>query len=138
MQSMIAEQAKKAGEMIHSIVKQANVHCRRDTLWQRLQQIPSSSSPLTYSEFQELLQLSHTEPISTSEPQLAPLLAQPVGWYQVLAKLLLMRYPDMQRHFTSPDCTAQHVVIINQRLPATAMMLSWDLRADKAVIRNES
>ena len=143
MQSMMSEQSKKAEEMIRSIVNQAKVHCRRDTLWQRLQQNPSSqpsSSPLTYSEFRELLSLSYTEPVSSSEPQLVPLLAQPVGWYQGLAKLLLTRYPETQRHFSSPDGTVQHVVILNQRLHATAMMLSWDLHADKAVscIRIES
>ena len=130
---MMKEQAKKAEELIRTIVNQAKVHCRRDTLWQRLQQNPSPLS-LNYSEFCELLTLSYTEPISAGEPLLIPLLAQPVSWYQGLAKLLLTRYPDTQRHFSSPDGSSQHVVILNQRLPATAMMLSWDLNADKAVI----
>ena len=133
MQNMISEQARKAEELIQAIVNQAKVHCRRDTLWQRLQENPSSSN-LNYSEFRELLTLSYTEPVSASEPQLVPLLAQPVSWYQGLAKLLLQRYPDTQRHFSSPDGSAQYVVILNQRLPATAMMLSWDLNADKAVM----
>jgi len=133
MQNMMKEQAKKAEELIRSIVNQAKVHCRRDTLWQRLQQ-NSSAQSLNYSEFCELLTLSWAEPVSTNEPQLIPLLAQPVSWYQGLAKLLLTRYPDTQRHFSSPDGSSQHVVILNQRLTATAMMLSWDLNADRAVI----
>lgn len=132
MQNMMKEQAKKAEELIRTIVNQAKVHCRRDTLWQRLQQ-NSSAQSLNYYEFCELLTLSWSEPVSTNEPQLIPLLAQPVSWYQGLAKLLLTRYPDTQRHFSSPDGSSQHVVILNQRLPATAIMLSWDLNADRAV-----
>lgn len=91
---------------------------------------------MTYNEFRELLTLSHSEPVSLSEPQqLVPLLAQPVSWYQGLAKLLLSRYPETQRNFTSADGSAQYVVILNKRLPATAMMLSWDVQADRAVIK---
>ena len=142
MQSMINEQAAKAEELILTIVNQARVHCRRDTLWQRLQHQVTGGvlshhhyqPQMTYTEFRELLTLSHSEPVSLSEPQqLVPLLAQPVSWYQGLAKLLLSRYPDTQRHFTSADGSAQYVVILNQRLPATAMMLSWDVHADRAV-----
>lgn len=131
---MMSEQAKKAEELIRAIVNQAKVHCRRDTLWQRLQQSPPSpTSTLNYIEFRELLTLSHTEPVSSSEPQLVPLLAQPVSWYQGLAKLLLSRYPETQRHFSSADGAVQYVVILNPRLSATAMMLYWDVIADKAV-----
>ena len=140
MQSMINEQAAKAEELILSIANQARVHCRRDSLWQRLQQQTTTGSngmQMTYVEFRELLTLSHSEPVSLSEPQqLVPLLAQPVSWYQGLAKLFLSRYPETQRHFTSADGSAQYVVILNQRLPATAMMLSWDVQADRAVILN--
>lgn len=135
MQSMMNEQAKKAEELIRAIVNQAKVHCRRDTLWQRLQQTPTSSSAnLSYFEFRELLTLSYTEPISSGEPQLVPLLAQPVSWYQGLAKLLLSRYPETQRHYSSGDGKIQYVIVLNHRLPGTAMMLSWDMHADKAVI----
>jgi hypothetical protein len=134
MQSMISEQARKAEELIRAIVNQAKVHCRRDTLWQRLQQSPASSSTnLTYFEFRELLTLSHREPISSGEPQLVPLLAQPVSWYQGLAKLLLSRYPENHRHYSSADGKIQYVIVLNQRLPGTAMMLSCDVLADKAV-----
>uniref|UniRef100_A0A0N7ZXW0 Protein SZT2 n=1 Tax=Daphnia magna TaxID=35525 RepID=A0A0N7ZXW0_9CRUS len=133
MQSMMSEQAKKAEDLIRAIVNQAKVHCRRDTLWQRLQQSPASSSTnLTYLEFRELLTLSHTEPISSGEPQLVPLLAQPVSWYQGLAKLLLSRYPENHRHYSSADGKIQYVIVLNQRLPGTAMMLSCDVHADKA------
>ena len=135
MQSRMSEQSKKAEELISAIANMASVHCRRDTLWQRLQS-STPASALSHAEFGELLSLSYAEPVSSCEPQLVPLLAQPVGWYQGLAKLLLARYPDTQRHFLAPadgHHTAQHVVILNQRLPATAMMLSWDTHADKAV-----
>lgn len=131
---MMSEQSKKAEEIIRAIANQAKVHCRRDTLWQRLQQSPPSAyAGLTYTEFRELLTLSHTEPVSSSEPQLVPLLAQPVSWYQGLAKLLLSRYPETQRHFSSADGAVQYVVILNPRLPATAMLLYWDANADRAV-----
>lgn len=129
MQSMMSEQAKKAEDLIRAIVNQAKVHCRRDTLWQRLQQ---QTNGLTYTEFRELLTLSHSEPVSSSEPQLVPLLAQPVSWYQGLAKVLLSRYPETQRHFSSMDGAIQYVVILNPRLSATAMMLFWDIHADRA------
>lgn len=130
MQSMMSEQAKKAEDLIRAIANQAKVHCRRDTLWQRLQQ---QANGLTYTEFRELLTLSHSEPVSSSEPQLVPLLAQPVSWYQGLAKVLLSRYPETQRHFSSMDGAIQYVVILNPRLSATAMMLFWDIHADRAV-----
>lgn len=137
MQSMMTEQAKKAEELIRAIVNQAKVHCRRDTLWKRLQHYPVASlsqNNLTYSEFRELLTLSHTEPISSGEPQLVPLLAQPVVWYQGLAKLLISRYPETHRHYSSSDGKIQYVIVLNQKLPGTAMMLSWDLHASKAVL----
>lgn len=132
---MMTEQAKKAEELIRAIVNQAKVHCRRDTLWKRLQHYPSpsSSNNLNYSEFRELLTLSHSEPISSGEPQLVPLLAQPVVWYQGLAKLLISRYPETHRHYSSSDGKIQYVIVLNQKLPGTAMMLSWDLHAVKAV-----
>ena len=131
---MMNEQARKAEELIRAIINQAKVHCRRDTLWQRLQQTPSSSSTyLIYFEFRELLTLSYTEPIKSGEPQLVPLLNQPVSWYQGLAKLLLSRYPENHRHYSSADGKIQYVIVLNPRLPGTAMMLSCDVHADKAV-----
>ena len=135
---MMNEQAKKAEELIREIANQAKVHCRRDTLWQRLQQQnPSVSASLSFLEFRELLTLSHAELISSGEPQLVPLLAQPVSWYQGLAKLLLSRYPETQRHFSSTDGAVQYVVILNPRLSATAMLLYWDMNNDRAVFSTQ-
>lgn len=133
MQSMMNEQAKRAEDLIRNTMNQAKVHCRRDTLWRRLQDPASSASSLTFSEFRELLTLSPAEPVSSTESQLVALLSQPVAWYQGLAKLLLSRYPENHRHFSSSDGKIQYVVILNHRLIGTAMMLFWDCQADRAV-----
>lgn len=87
----------------------------------------------TCMEFRELLTLSHAEPISSGEPQLVPLLNQPVSWYQGLAKLLLSRYPENHRYYSSADGKIQYVIVLHPKLPGTAMMLSCDVLADKAV-----
>lgn len=108
------------------------VHCRTHLLWNRLIS-PQDSNGLTYDEFLELKKLAKLEYIYNSHPNLGPLLLQPLSWYQDLSKLLLVKYHDHHRYFTSSDGNIQHYVILHQRYFGAFMLLSLDLHTARGV-----
>lgn len=88
---------------------------------------------LCYSEFRELVRLAEVEPLSDLDSRLKPLLAQPLAWYQGLVRVLLTKYADHNRQFTSPDGTTQHIVVLHPRYLDAFVMLSVDTHAARGV-----
>ena len=71
MKTEIAEQARAGEGRVAEVVRGAMVDCRRDQLWQKLQQ---ESSPLSHLEFLEMIDLVHHHTLDMLDPQLQPLL----------------------------------------------------------------
>ena len=67
---------------------------------------------LTFSEFHELLAIVTNKRLCEVDPQLTPLHNMSVSWYQGLARILMVKYTDSHRHFTSTDGLIQYVVSI--------------------------
>lgn len=88
---------------------------------------------LSYIEFRELVRLADVEPLSALDSRLKPLLAQPLGWYQGLAKLLVSKYADHNRQFSAPDGSAQHIVVLHPRYLEAFVMLSLDSHTARGV-----
>ncbi|XP_052124949.1 KICSTOR complex protein SZT2 isoform X2 [Frankliniella occidentalis] len=147
MGQLIHQQAATARNHIVSMVTQGAMHCRTHMLWTRLM-CPAVSNirsnprdhqgqSLSFSEFRELVRLAEVEPLSRLDPRLKPLLAQPLTWYQGLARVLLSKYSDHNRQFFAPDSSAHHIVILHPRYPDAFVMLSLDnhtARGDLAVV----
>lgn len=94
---------------------------------------PQESTPLTFEEFIELNKLAKQTPLSRLNPNLGPLLNQPLSWYQGLAKLLLVKYVDHHRVFSSPDGHMFYYVILHPRYFGAFMLLSIDLHTARGV-----
>lgn len=108
------------------------VHCRTNLLWNRLI-APQESTPLSFNEFIELKRLARLKPLSQLDKNLGPLLNQPLTWYQNLSRLLLQKYQDNHRIFTSPDLSISYFVILNQRYYGAFMLLSIDTGTSRGV-----
>lgn len=148
MQQLILQQAAAARNHIVSMVTQGAMHCRTHMLWTRLmcpavgnsmRSVPRDhqGQSLSYSEFRELVRLADVEPLSGLDSRLKPLLAQPLSWYQGLAKLLVTKYADHNRQFSAPDGSAQHIVVLHPRYLDAFVMLSLDshtARGELAVV----
>ncbi|KAK3871475.1 hypothetical protein Pcinc_023382 [Petrolisthes cinctipes] len=143
MQRTLHTQAEEARKRIHHIFNQAKIHCRRDSLWQRLtaglrdedkQKLPREQvvGGLSFSEISELLDLVSVEPLSSVDPQLLPLLSKPLHWYQAFTRVLQAKYQERHRSLTSSDGNIQHVVILSPSCPDAFMMLSINLHYQKA------
>ena len=128
MKAVIAEQARAGQERVAAVVRGAVVDCRRDQLWQKLQQ---EASTLSHHEFLELIGLVHHHTLdrldtqllpllqvpvlfyfallstfpapSSSTPLTPPLLQKPVAWYLGLAKVMATKYSPHCRSFSSED-----------------------------------
>ncbi|XP_047479590.1 KICSTOR complex protein SZT2-like isoform X5 [Penaeus chinensis] len=142
MQKTLLNQAEEARTRIQHIFNQAKIHCRRDSLWQRLtaslrdedrQKLPSQAlGGLSFRELSELLSLVRVEPLSSVDPQLLPLITKPLQWYQTLTRVLQAKYQERHRSLTSSDGNVQHNVILSPSCPDAFMMLSVDLYKQKA------
>ena len=88
---------------------------------------------LSYYEFRELVHLAQVEPLSHLDARLKPLLAQPLAWYQGLARVLLAKYADHNRQFSAPDGSAQHIVVLHPRYLEAFVMLSLDTHTARGV-----
>ncbi|KAJ8966988.1 hypothetical protein NQ317_011188, partial [Molorchus minor] len=134
MQQLILDKANTTQKNIKDMVAKGMVHCRTHLLWNRLIS-PQESNTLNYDEFMELKNLAKLEHLCHMHPNLGPLLNQPLGWYQGLAKLLLVKYVDQNRSFMSPDGNIQHYVILHPRYFGAFMLLSLDLHTSRGVYR---
>lgn len=147
---LLMEEAKLASAKINQMVQSAMAQCRRDLLWQRMllgdlaedgrhkrrtgddEGKEPFLTKLTFSEFHELLAIVTNKRLCEVDPQLTPLHNMSVSWYQGLARILMVKYTDSHRHFTSTDGLIQYVVVLNPNYLDTFMMLSVDLLSNKA------
>ncbi|XP_050313415.1 KICSTOR complex protein SZT2-like [Anthonomus grandis grandis] len=130
MQELILEKAEATQKDIIDMVSKGMVHCRTDLLWNRLIS-PQESTPLTYDEFIELSKLTKLIPLSQLNQSLGSLLNQSLSWYQGLAKLLVVKYAEQYRLFTSPDERTLYYVILHPKYYGAFMLLSIDLHTNR-------
>ncbi|XP_066247487.1 KICSTOR complex protein SZT2-like [Euwallacea similis] len=126
MHQLILDKAKAIQKDIKDMVSKGMAHCRTNLLWNRMI-APQDSTALSFDEFIDLKYLAKLTPLSHLNPSLGPLLNQPLSWYQGLAKLLLVKYVDQYRIFTSSDGSISYYVILHPRYYGAFMMLSIDL-----------
>ncbi|CAG9759252.1 unnamed protein product [Ceutorhynchus assimilis] len=131
MQKLILDKAKATQKDIRDMVAKGMGHCRTDLLWNRMIS-PQDSNPLTFDEFMNLKRLAKLTPLSHLHPNLSPLINQPLPWYQGLAKLLLVKYADHHRKFSSPDGRLLYYVILHPRYFGAFMLLSMDIHTSRA------
>ena len=65
---------------------------------------------LTFSEFQELLDIVTRVTLSEIDQRLVHISNMSMTWYQGLARVLVNKYPENHRYFSSPDGLVQYVV----------------------------
>jgi len=123
MKAVIGEQARAGQERVAAVVRGAVIDCRRDQLWQKLQQ---EASTLSHHEFLELIGLVHHHTLDRLDPQLLPLLQKPVSWYLGLAKVMATKYSPHCRSFASEDGKVQHTVVLNEGDMGTFGLVSVD------------
>lgn len=82
--------------------------------------------PLSYAEFCELLSLGQIEALSDLDPRISPILAQPISWYQGLVKMLMTKYSDYYRTYTSVDGSLQYFLVLHPRISDGFIMISLD------------
>ncbi|XP_070564104.1 KICSTOR complex protein SZT2-like isoform X4 [Ptychodera flava] len=150
-------QVKISAEKIGVIVKQIDMHCRRDMLWQRLfvwetNEDESKESKkkkkkaaaegehedkltrMSFAEFNELLRSAHSVPLTSVDSQLAPLLTMPDSWYEKLMKVLQTKFSETSRLFTTPDSPVKYLAILNAHFLDMMILLSVDNQSKKADI----
>eukprot|EP00090_Calanus_glacialis_P013705 TRINITY_DN22359_c0_g1_i2.p1 TRINITY_DN22359_c0_g1~~TRINITY_DN22359_c0_g1_i2.p1 ORF type:complete len:175 (-),score=57.09 TRINITY_DN22359_c0_g1_i2:162-686(-) len=139
MKQVIQNQALTGEERIGLVVKDAMVDCRRDQLWQKLLLDRGPSCPsLSHLEFLELISLVHHQTLDKIDPRLAPLLQKSITWYQGLSKVLMNKYGDFSRQFSSEDGSVHHTVVLNQENMATFALLSVDnVEGSLAIVHRE-
>lgn len=115
MLNILKDRTKTTRKHLEAIVIRAGVHCCRDFLWRSL--FPRTGetkdliiTPMTYSQFKELLSLVTSVPINEVDKNLTPFLNMHYQWYQNLSKLILTKYNNTSRIFNSPDGNTQHLV----------------------------
>jgi len=127
MKSVIQSQAMSGEERIQLVIKDAMVDCRRDQLWQKLLLDRGPSCPsLSHLEFLELISLVHHQTLDKIDPRLSPLMKKSINWYQGLSKVLMNKYGDFGRQFSSEDGSVHHTVVLNQENMTTFALLSVD------------
>nr|XP_018915153.1 PREDICTED: protein SZT2-like [Bemisia tabaci] len=131
MQQLMSEQNEAARKEIIEMLNKGAVDCRTHILWDRLLSSSNSSTALTYTELQELHSLADVRLFTEMDPPLSKILSQPLSWYQALIKVLTVKYADNVRHFTSPEGTMQHLLILHSRLLNTFVMLTLDLQTSR-------
>lgn len=139
MYDILQEQAKNAQIRLRSIVSQAMIHCRRDILWDRLLIGMAKQDDgkrrrddakdalhvgLTFSDFTELLGLVCTLPLNIIDPKLNPFFNLHFSWYQSFIRVLVSKYNDNCRVFTSSDGGLQYVVVIDPKFLDVFIMMS--------------
>jgi len=127
MKSVIQSQANDGVEHVSHIFNGAMVDCRRDQLWQKLLLDRGPNCPsLSHVEFLELISLVHHQTLDKIDPRLSPLMEKPINWYQGLSKVLMNKYGDLSRQFSSEDGSVHHTVVLNKDNFATFALLSVD------------
>jgi len=67
---------------------------------------------LSFQEFEEMIKMVFKCHISDIDPQLKALENMSIQWYQGLGKVLVHKYPESLRSFSSTDGIIQHYVSI--------------------------
>ncbi|XP_066906429.1 KICSTOR complex protein SZT2 isoform X3 [Halyomorpha halys] len=126
MHGIVLEEATAARKNIESMIKKGSVDCRVHLLWNKLLS-NSSSNPLSYIELFEMKDLAYIQSFLELDVRLSPMLTQPASWYQGLMKILMAKYSDRYKLFTSNDNNNQHLLILHPRFLDGFVMLSLDL-----------
>jgi len=132
MKAEIVKQATIGEERVAAVVRGATVDCRRDQLWQKLQQDVAAS--LTHLEFLELISLVHHHTLDKLDKKLLPLMQRGVAWYTGLARVLRAKYGQLCRQFSSEDGKVQHTVVLNDQDLSVFGLVSVDLREGSLAI----
>ncbi|KAG1670338.1 KICSTOR complex protein SZT2 [Nymphon striatum] len=146
MYDILQDQAKIAQVTLKQMVEQAMVDCRRDMLWDRLlvgvgkhedgkkKRDDSKESlhlSLNFNDFKELLDLVHTKPLDSIDYQLTPFFNMHLSWYQGLVKVLLTKYSETCRVYTSNDGSLQHVAILDPNYLEIFILMSINQKTNK-------
>ncbi|ESO95894.1 hypothetical protein LOTGIDRAFT_144386, partial [Lottia gigantea] len=124
---LLSREMKSSCNEIKEMVETSKSKCRRDLLWKRMLNNEEEQKKrrktdlednrkLSYDEFQELLKMVIRTPLSNEDVQLLPLSTMPVSWYRTLVPILMSKYSNHYRCFTSTDGLNQCIVIIFQDL----------------------
>uniref|UniRef100_A0A0C9R6N5 Szt2 protein n=1 Tax=Fopius arisanus TaxID=64838 RepID=A0A0C9R6N5_9HYME len=130
MQQLIISQAKAARQHITNMIERGTLHCRTHLLWNKLLE---NKSTMSYAEFMELKSLAKAETLSALDGRLSPLVNQPIGWYQTLAKVLQNKYQEHHKQFSTPDGNVTHHLILHPSYLQAFMMLTIDLHTSRGV-----
>ncbi|XP_063994970.1 KICSTOR complex protein SZT2-like [Diachasmimorpha longicaudata] len=128
MQQLIISQAKAARQHITNMIERGTLHCRTHLLWNKLLE---NKSTMSYTEFMELRSLAKAESLSALDTRLSPLINQPIGWYQTLAKVLQNKYQEHHKQFSTPDGNVTHHLILHPSYLQAFMMLTIDLHTSR-------
>lgn len=90
-------------------------------------------NPLSYIELFEMKDLAYIQSFLELDVRLSPMLTQPASWYQGLMKILMAKYSDRYKLFSSSDNNNQHLLILHPRFLDGFVMLSLDLNNNVGV-----
>ncbi|XP_078662696.1 KICSTOR complex protein SZT2-like [Branchiostoma floridae x Branchiostoma belcheri] len=132
---LLLSESVTARQKISGTIDDAQLHCRRDQLWNRLQfEKPVESeerkgrrsesdeksrreslgnAKLSFDEFQELMSLVVSRALTDMDPSLTTLLSMGTAWYQGLLRVLQSRFPAKSRHFSSPDTHHHYLAVLS-------------------------
>ncbi|XP_078582766.1 KICSTOR complex protein SZT2-like isoform X1 [Branchiostoma floridae x Branchiostoma japonicum] len=131
---LLLSESVTARQKISGTIDDAQLHCRRDQLWNRLQFEKTESeerkgrrsesdekarreslgnAKLSFEEFQELMSLVVSRALTDMDPSLTTLLSMGTAWYQGLLRVLQSRFPAKSRHFTSPDTHHHYLAVLS-------------------------
>ncbi|KAF0309638.1 KICSTOR complex protein SZT2 [Amphibalanus amphitrite] len=134
MQSALVDEVKRVRHRIEEVVERAKVHCRRDSLWQRLRDEDdrsrnSSAGGLSCAEMAELLTLVCCRPLDEMDTRLRPLVQQSTSWYTGLIRTLMNKYSDCHRYYQSESGCQRFLVVILPAETSALFVLGVDAEA---------
>ncbi|XP_074640655.1 KICSTOR complex protein SZT2-like [Tubulanus polymorphus] len=145
--TVMKQEAFKAKARIQTMVDNTMAQCRRDILWdrtlvgdradeERLRRKRNTNdsdeardtylTKLSFTEFEEMLGMVYKEPLKSMDKRLLPLTNMPLAWYQGLIRVLVNKYPETHRNFTSADNLVQYLAVLNPNYLDTFILVSVD------------
>lgn len=91
-----------------------------------------SSSRLSFEEFKLLLSVVVSKSLRDEDPQLIPLLSMGASWYLSLFRVVIAKFPDTHRLFTSEDSKVHYLVILNANNTDMLILIHVDEHHDTA------